>query len=202
MSHAPELSPRIPSYPNIRILSHPHSHIPASQHICISTQLHNRISQSQSDTFQGESRSDSVRVGQNLKAFLASPVLAGILFVRCWVGTTHCQLGKARRNCIEVFGERLVRFLGGHGALCTDRRATCLGRATNSQELRTSMIATTRILFSKLATARLFCYPPTTPNSLMAPSLSSRHLSVPTISSDKGSGTILTASDSGHIEEG
>ena len=54
-------------------------------------------------------------------------------------------------------------------------------RATNSQELRTSMLATTRILVSKLATARVFCYAPTTPSSLMAPSSSSRDLSVPTI---------------------
>jgi len=56
-----------------------------------------------------------------------------------------------------VLGETLVRLLGGHSTLCTDQRATCLGRATNSPELRTSMLATTRILFSKLATARLFC---------------------------------------------
>ena len=77
------------------------------------------------------------------------------------VGTTHCQFGKARGNCMEVFGERLVRLLRGHSSLCTDRRATCPYRATNSQELRTSMLATTRTLFSKLATARVFAaHPP------------------------------------------
>jgi len=69
---------------------------------------------------------------------------------------------------------------------------------TNSRGWRTSMLATTRILVSKLATtrilvsklatARVFRYLPTTHNSLTAPSLSPRDLSVPMISSDKGSG--------------
>jgi len=115
----------------------------------------------------------------------------------CWVGTTHCQLGKARRNCVVVFGGS-TGLLGGHNSLCTDRGATSTYRTIDSHELRTSMLATTRILVSKLATARVFCYPPTTPCSLTAPSLSpSMDLSVPTILSDKGIDISPNASDSG-----
>ena len=53
---------------------------------------------------------------------------------------------------MEGFGGRFIRWLGGH-------RATSTYRATNSPVLRTSMLATTRVLVSKLATARLFCFP-------------------------------------------
>ena len=56
-------------------------------------------------------------------------------------------------------GEKCAWLLGGHSSLCTDRRATCTYRTTSSQELRTSMLATTRILVCKLATARVFCLP-------------------------------------------
>ena len=108
---------------------------------------------------------------------------------KCWVGTTYCQLGKARGNGMKVFGERLARLLGGHSSLRTGWRATCPSRAANSQAWRPTMLATTRILVFKLVTARVFCYPPTTPNSLIAPSLLPRDQSVPTISSDKGNGT-------------
>jgi len=45
----------------------------------------------------------------------------------------------------------------GHSSLRTDGRATSIYRTTISPELRTSMLATTRILVSKLATARVFC---------------------------------------------
>jgi len=109
--------------------------------------------------------------------------------IGCRAGTTHCQLGKARGNCMEGFGERSAWFRNGHSIRCTDPIAIYLGRATDSQVSRNSMLTTTRILVSELATARVFCYPPTTPNSLMAPSLPSRDLSALTIPSDKGSGT-------------
>jgi len=142
---------------------------------------------------------------QILKYTFDFPVVAMVSCIpvkRCWVGTTYCQLGKARGNGMKVFGERLARLPRGHSSLRTDRRATCPSRATNSQDLRSTMLATTRILVFKLATARVFCYPPTTPISLIAPSLSARDQSVPTISSDKGSGTTPTASDSGNIDDG
>ena len=61
---------------------------------------------------------------------------------------------------MKVIGGRFAWLLGGHSSLCTDRRATSACGTIDSQELRTSMLA------SKLATARIFRYTPTTPNSL------------------------------------
>ena len=80
-------------------------------------------------------------------------------------------------------------LLNGYSSLCTDRRAISTYKTVDSQELRTSMLATTPILVSKLATACVFCCRPTTSNSLTVPSLSPKNLSVPTISSNKGSYT-------------
>ena len=59
---------------------------------------------------------------------------------------------------------------------------------SNSRELETSKLATTRVLISKLATARVLCVPTYHPNADSAPLLSSRNISVATISlaSDKG----------------
>jgi len=61
---------------------------------------------------------------------------------------------------VKVIGGRFAWLLGGHSSLCTDRRATSVCGTIDSQELRTSMLA------SKLATARIFRYTPTTSNSL------------------------------------
>ena len=80
----------------------------------------------------------------------------------CRVGTTHCQLDKGPDNCVEFCGGRFTWLLGGHSPLRTDRRAASTYTTINSQELKASMLAATRILVSKLATARVFCYPPTT----------------------------------------
>ena len=93
---------------------------------------------------------------------------------------------------VEVFGGMFARSLRGHSSLRTDQRATSIYRTIDPQGFRTSMLATTRILVSRLATARVFCFPPATPHSSPAPSLSARDLSVPTISSDKGSDTSPT----------
>ena len=73
---------------------------------------------------------------------------------------------------MEVLGGRLPGSLSGHGSLRTDQRATCIYRTLASQQLKASMLASTHILVFKLATARVFCHPPTTPNCLMAPTLS------------------------------
>jgi len=98
---------------------------------------------------------------QILKYTFDFPVVAMVSCIpvkRCWVGTTYCQLGKARGNGMKVFGERLARLPRGHSSLRTDRRATCPSRATNSQDLRSTMLATTRNLVFKLATARVFFF--------------------------------------------
>ena len=47
---------------------------------------------------------------------------------------------------MKVFGGRFAWLLRGHSSLRTDRRATGLYRAIDPQGLRTSMLATTRIL--------------------------------------------------------
>ena len=75
------------------------------------------------------------------------------------VGTTQCQLGKADENSVDALDGRFVWLRGGHSSLCTDRRAARTYRTIDSPELRTSMLATTPIVISKLATARVFCYP-------------------------------------------
>ena len=54
-------------------------------------------------------------------------------------------------------------------------------------ELSVHIKQSTPILISKLATACVFRCRPTTSNSLRVPSLSPKDLSVPTISSNKGS---------------
>ena len=72
---------------------------------------------------------------------------------------------------VEVFGGMFAQSLRGHSSLRTDQRATGIYRTIDPQRFRTSMLATTRILVSRLATARVFCFPPTTPNCLMAPTL-------------------------------
>ena len=68
--------------------------------------------------------------------------------------------GTARRPSEEGLPGR-----SGVIAHCTDPRATSTYRTIESQESRAS------VLVSKLATARVFCYPPTT-LTLTAPSLS------------------------------
>ena len=83
---------------------------------------------------------------------------------------------------MKVFGGMFAWLLRGHSSLCTDQRATGIYRTIHPQGFKNSM----------LATARVLCFPPTTPHSLPAPSLSSRDLPVPTISSDKGSDTSPT----------
>ena len=99
---------------------------------------------------------------------------------------------KLRGQFVEVFGGTFAWSLRGHSSLRTDQRATSIYRTIDPQGFRISMLATTRILVFRLATARVFCFPPTTPHSPPAPSLSSRDLPVPTISSDKGSDTSPT----------
>ena len=96
-----------------------------------------------------------------------------------------------------VFGGS-TGLLGGHNSPHTDPEATSTYRTIDSDALRNSMLATTRILVSRLPTARVFCYTPTIPYSLTAPSLSpSMDLSVPTILSDMGSDISPNASNSG-----
>ena len=73
---------------------------------------------------------------------------------------------------MENFGERLALLLGGHSWLHTDRRHLHISNFQPTTVERTSMLTTPRILISKLATARIFCYPFTMPNALNAPSLS------------------------------
>jgi len=78
---------------------------------------------------------------------------------QCRVGTTHCQLSKARRNSVEVSGGRVARLLRGHSSRRADGRATCTYRPPiDPPEPRTSLLATTRILVFKLATARVLCF--------------------------------------------
>ena len=59
---------------------------------------------------------------------------------------------------VEVFGGTFARLLRGHSSLCTDRGATSIYRTIDPQGFRTSMLATTRILVSRLARARVFSF--------------------------------------------
>ena len=80
---------------------------------------------------------------------------------------------------MEGSGGRFIRWLRGHSSLRRDRRATSTYRATNSLELRTSMLATTRILVSKLATAHAFCLSIANQHAFLSESLlSSPHIAV------------------------
>jgi len=99
------------------------------------------------------------RISQLAAVWRSRGPIRNIEHKKCWVGTTHCQLGKARRNYGVVFGGRSTRLLRGHNSLRTDRRATSTYRTIDCHELRTSMLATTRSLVSKLATAHVFCSP-------------------------------------------
>ena len=64
---------------------------------------------------------------------------------------------KARKNSVEVFGERLALLLGGHSSPRTDRRHLHMYNSEPLGVERTSMLATPRILISMLATARVLC---------------------------------------------
>ena len=56
----------------------------------------------------------------------------------------------------------------GHSSRCTDQRATGIYSTRDSPQWRSSKLATTRILVSKLATARVFCPPQPTGSGLPA----------------------------------
>ena len=81
-----------------------------------------------------------------------------MLINKCRVGTTHCQLGKARRNRQGVVGGRFRGLLGGHSSPPMEMRATSTYRTIDSHVLRSSKLATTRILVCQFATARLLCF--------------------------------------------
>ena len=68
---------------------------------------------------------------------------------------------------------------------------------SNSQELETSKLATTRFSSPSSLQFAFFVSPPPTPTFNTAPSLSSRDISVGTISSDKGSDIPPNTFDSG-----
>jgi len=75
-------------------------------------------------------------------------------------------IGQSSAALCGALGGTSAWLRRGHSSLRTDGRATSIYRTTVSPELRTSMLATTRILVSKLATARVFC---SLPHKLFVP---------------------------------
>jgi len=66
-------------------------------------------------------------------------------------------IGQSLGELCRGLGGTFMGLLGSHSSLRTDQRASSTYRTITSQQVRTSMLATTCILVSKLATARVFC---------------------------------------------
>ena len=88
---------------------------------------------------------------------------------KCRAGTTNCQLGKARGTAWRFFGGGFAGLPRDRGALCTDSRAASTYRTINTEEWRTSMLSTTRILVSMLGTARAFLFAHGQPARILIP---------------------------------